>query len=75
MCRQELLQSADLKQRLRLLKSVVDQELLLIKEMHEITGVVDTLFAAANSTPGRSSFTSHTRCPEAKDNLPTEIFT
>ena len=59
------MQSPELKQRVRLLKGVVDQELLLIKEMHEISGMVDTLFAASSSSAGRTTFSSQTLVPQA----------
>ena len=37
---------AEGKQKIKLLKSTVERELLLIKELHEISGIFDSLFSS-----------------------------
>lgn len=53
MCNDDLCRKPDLNQKLKGLKSTIERELIMIKELHEITGIMDSLFAS--STLGNHS--------------------
>ena len=43
----DLCQSDSLKQKIKQLKSTVERELFLIKELYEISGIMDSLFSSS----------------------------